>query len=44
MRRDGFDCGSSDVWQVYKSGTLLDRESLASAILQEFDELGIEVK
>jgi hypothetical protein len=42
MRRDGFFCGAADVELVYRDGTLADNEALASAILQEFEELGIE--
>lgn len=44
MRRDGFHgCTAQDVEQVYNTGDLPDRESLASRILQEFEELGVEV-
>lgn len=43
MRRDGYECIAADVWSVWRAGTLYERESLASAILQEFEELGIEV-
>jgi hypothetical protein len=41
MRRDGFVCTSDDVLQVWAYGYLDGRESLASRILQEFDELGV---
>lgn len=43
MRRDGFDCDASDVECVWYDGTLANDEALASRILQEFEELGIEV-
>lgn len=41
MRRDGFQCDAQDVEEVWDTGTL-ENAALASAILQEFDELGIE--
>lgn len=43
MRRDGFECTTDDIWMVWKTGDLEDRESLCSRILQEFEEIGIEV-
>jgi hypothetical protein len=42
MRRDGFPCDAADVSELYEDGWLVD-EALASRILQEFEELGIEV-
>lgn len=42
MRRDGFDCATEDVYAAWLNGTIDSRESLASRILQEFEELGIE--
>lgn len=44
LRLAGFVCGDADVWNVYERGTLDGAESLASRILQEFDEYGVEVK
>lgn len=41
MRRDGYGCDASDVNCAYHDGWLVD-EALGSAILQEFEELGIE--
>lgn len=43
MRRDGFECSKADVLEVARSGDLANRESLASRILQEFEELDIDV-
>lgn len=43
MRRDGFACSRADVLAVAEEGTLAGRESLASRILQELEELGITV-
>jgi hypothetical protein len=44
MRRDGFNrCTQDDVHEVWNTGTLERDDALASAILQEFEELGIEV-
>ncbi len=42
MRRDGYECDTNDVQVVWDAGTLIERESLASAILQEFEELGLD--
>lgn len=43
MRLDGFeDCVEADVWDVYRDGYLIGRESLSSRILNEFDEYGVE--
>ena len=43
MRRDGFnECAADDVRKVWDTGDLPDRESLASRILQEFEELGLQ--
>jgi hypothetical protein len=42
MRRDGFECTADDVQAVWLNGDLVDRESLASRILQEFEELGLQ--
>jgi hypothetical protein len=41
LKRYGFDASGDDVWLVYESGTH-PNAALASAILQEFEELGIE--
>lgn len=44
MRRDGFDeCTADDVRKVWDSGDLPDQESLASRILQEFEQLGLQL-
>ena len=42
MRRDGFDCDATDVQEVWHDGTLANDEALASRILQEFEELGLQ--
>lgn len=41
MRHDGFRCTAADVMRVYETGTLIDREALASRILAAFDAYGI---
>jgi hypothetical protein len=43
MRRDGFECTAHDVTEVERLGHLTgDRDALASRILQEMEELGID--
>jgi hypothetical protein len=42
MALDGFGCTTADVWNVYRNGTLSTNEALASRILQEFDEYGVD--
>jgi hypothetical protein len=42
MRRDGFECSRSDVEVVWETGTLFNNEMLASRILQEFEEYGMD--
>lgn len=41
MRRDGFTCTESDVFEVWATGAHCENEFLASRILQEFDEYGL---
>jgi hypothetical protein len=43
MRLVGFSCEEADVWKVYEEGSLDGVESLASRILNEFDEYAVEV-
>lgn len=42
LTRDGWHVTTADVCNVYRNGTLSTNKALASAILQEFDEYGVE--
>jgi hypothetical protein len=43
MWLDGYACDEADVWKVYAIGDLDGAEGLASRILNEFEEYGVEV-
>lgn len=46
MRRDGFVCSIDEVQEIYDTGTLASHpgdEALASRVLQEFEEYGVEI-